>query len=177
MKLKPNQIMPFLIVTMFLITVSTVAQQPEQQPETQRAPFDDPIRELNLTPEQRAQIRGIRQQNQDERATINRRLREANQALEQALDEETPDESLVEQRVRDVAMLQAAQMRLRVLSEVRIRRVLTPEQRALLRRFRLARRPRREPNDPNQRRDGFKNLRRFPNQRNGLNPTTPPTRP
>ena len=175
MSLKTNQLLPFLIATIFLLAFSAVAQQPDQQPDALRAPFDDPIRELNLTPEQRAQIRAIRQQNQEERATTNRRLREANQALELALDEDTPDEAIVEQRVRDVAMLQASQMRLRVLSEVRIRRVLTAEQRALLRQFRLARRLRREPKYVNPRREGFN--RRFPNQRNGLNPATPPSRP
>lgn len=159
---------------MVLMPIGAGAQQTEPEPEPQRAPMGDPIRELNLTPEQRAQIREIRQENQEERATINRRLRQANQVLEQTLDEDNPDEDLVERRVREVALLQAAQMRLRVLSEVRIRRVLTAEQRALLRRFRLARRLRRERNDRNPRQDSFNNLRRFPNQQKGLNQSTRP---
>ncbi|HLA11289.1 MAG TPA: periplasmic heavy metal sensor [Pyrinomonadaceae bacterium] len=177
MRFKSTQILLPIVATMILMPIGAAAQQNEPQPEPQRAPLDDPIRQLNLTPEQRVQIRSIRQQSQEERATINRRLRQANQALEQTLDEDNPDEDLVEQRVREVALLQAAQMRLRVLSEVRIRRVLNAQQRELLRRFRLARRPRRERNDRNPRQDGFNNLRRLPNQQNGLNQSTRPIRP
>ena len=43
-----------------------------------------PIRQLNLTPEQREQIRSIRQQTNVERAAINQRVGEANRALETA---------------------------------------------------------------------------------------------
>jgi Spy/CpxP family protein refolding chaperone len=131
---------------------------------------DDPIRELNLTPEQRQQIRAIRQENQEERTSINRRLREANQSLQEALDVDNPDEATLEPLLRQIGMLQAEQMRLRVLSEVRIRRVLTPEQQELLRNLRAVRRLRRQTNP----REG---LRRFPNQRNTFRQVVPRNRP
>jgi Spy/CpxP family protein refolding chaperone len=107
------------------------AQQPAIAPESQQG--GDLIRQLNLTPEQREQIRSIRQGNQAERVAVNQRLRETNQALEEALDSDTPDEAIVEQRVRDVAAAQTSAMRIRILTEIKVRRVLTAEQRTILR--------------------------------------------
>ena len=153
--------------------VQRVAAQADQRPDSAPAQVpDDPIRELNLTAEQRQQIRAIRQENQEERASINRRLREANRTLQDALDVDNPDEANIEPLLREVGMLQAAQMRMRVLSELRIRRVLTAEQRTLLRELRGSRQLRREV--PRQER---RELRRFPNQRNGLRQALPRPRP
>jgi Spy/CpxP family protein refolding chaperone len=67
----------------------------------------------------------------------NRRVREANVALDQALDAEPSDENLIEQRINELASAQAAQLRMRIHTEMRIRRVLRPEQIATLRRLRL----------------------------------------
>ena len=150
----------------------------QQQPDSQQRPAgDDPIRELNLSPEQRERIRAIRQQLQAERATINQRLRETNQALEEALDADNPDESVIEQRLRDVAAAQAAAMRMRVLSEVRIRRVLTPEQlitlRTLRQNARNLRRERQRENMERRRQERIDRQRGVQNQRNGLAPLFP----
>src|SRR6185295_9933066 len=110
-------------------------QQP-QMPDNQQQSPADPILQLNLSAEQREKIRSIRQQTKAERAAYNERLRETNQALEAALDADNPDEAVIEQRVRDVAAAQSAQMRMRILTEVRIRRVLTLEQLGILRTLR-----------------------------------------
>ena len=131
------QILTFLATLVLVCVVSVAGQtmQPQAAPQMPPpGPFGgDPIRELNLTPEQREQIRVIRETNREERAAINQRVRETNRALEEVLDTESPDESAVEQRVREAAAAQAAAMRMRIISEVKIRRVLTPEQRVLLR--------------------------------------------
>lgn len=150
----------------------------QQQPDSQQRPFgDDPIRELNLSPEQRERIRAIREQLQEERAAINQRLRETNRALEEALDADNPDESVVEQRLRDVAAAQSAAMRMRVLSEVRIRRVLTPEQlttlRTLRQNARSLRRERQRENMEMRPQERVDRQRGLPNQRNGLGPLFP----
>jgi Spy/CpxP family protein refolding chaperone len=109
-------------------------QQQQATPEIQQgSPGGDPIRQLNLSPEQREQIRSIRENNKAERAAIAVRVVEANRALEEALNSDNPDDEVIEQRVRDVATAQAAAMRMRILTEVRIRRVLTVEQRNVLR--------------------------------------------
>ena len=155
------------------------ADQQQQPGEPARLAGDDPIRELNLSPEQRERIRAIREQLQGERATINQRLREANRALEEALDADNPDESVVEQRLRDVAASQAAAMRMRVLSEVRIRRVLTPEQLITLRTLRQnARNRRRERQIENmemRRQERVDRQRSRLNRRNTLGPLFPKT--
>lgn len=175
---------PSLLVLTFLLIVTSTGfarsglQEQQQPPVQNTAPAADPVRELNLTPEQREKIRSIREQQKEERFTVNQRLRDANLALERVLDSENPDEALVEQRLRDVAAAQAASMRMRVLSEVRIRRVLTPEQLTTLRTLRQnARSFRRERQmvnkDYGRRRESIERRRGLQNQRNGLGPLVP----
>ncbi len=147
------------------------AQDPAPQPPEQAAQ-DDPIRQLNLTPEQRQKIRAITEDNRDERMRINRRLREAQFALEQTLDADSPSEATVDDRIRDVANAQAAQIRMRALTELRIRSVLTPDQLRTWREIRTRSQSlRRQLNNPDGgRRDAQRNL---PNQRNGISPLFP----
>src|SRR5687768_11587458 len=97
----------------------------------------DPIEQLRLTPEQRQRIRVILEQNKPERQSTNRRVREANVALDQALDTDPVNESVIEQRLNELAAAQAAQLRMRIETEIKIRRELRPEQIAVLRRLRL----------------------------------------
>jgi hypothetical protein len=97
----------------------------------------DPIQQLRLTPEQRQRIRIILAENKDERQITNRKLREANFALEQALDAEPVDETVIDQRINDLAAAQAAQTRMRIRMELKIRRELRPEQLAIWRTLRL----------------------------------------
>lgn len=145
---------------------TSAAQQPAagaQQPE----PAQDPIAQLNLTPEQRQQIRAIREQSKDERAAINRRLRETRQALNQALDANPPDEALIEQRAREAGDAEGASIRLRALTQTRIRRVLTVEQLRTLRILQAeAAQNRREQRIENRAEKRQAN----PNQRNGIVP-------
>src|SRR5919205_1423910 len=117
-------------VLVFTAPVSSYAQEPE-------SPAQDPIQQLRLTPEQRQRIRTILQENKDGRQATNRRLREANIALEQALDADPADENVIEQRINDLAADQAAQMRMRIRVELNIRRELRPEQLAVWRQLRL----------------------------------------
>ena len=150
----------------------------------QRGAGGDPIRQLNLSPEQREQVRMIRQQTNVERAAINQRLGEANRALEMALDSDNPDEAAVEQKMKDVAAAQAEAMRMRISTEMKIRRVLTVEQRTLLRSLREEARDRQRErfelrDERQQRRANRPNMR---NQRDGLGPLMQrdvqrPTRP
>jgi len=169
-----------LLALLGFLTVSpgygqTSSQQPTA-PETQQGGGGDPIRQLNLTPEQREQIRSIRERNKEERAAITARVGDSNRALEEALNSDNPDEAVVEQRVRDVAAAQASAMRMRILTEVRIRRVLTVEQRNILRSLQQqAQANRRErqlvaPEEKQQRREERRSLQ---NQRNGMGPLFP----
>jgi len=125
--------MKILASLLFVLTVATFAFA--QQQDLPVAP--DPIEQLALSPQQRQAIRQIVNENKDERQMTNRRVREANVALDQALDAEPSDENLIEQRINELASAQAAQLRMRIHTEMRIRRVLRPEQIATLRRLRL----------------------------------------
>lgn len=118
-----------LILVLTAATFTTAQQPPE--------PAADPIEQLRLTPDQRQAVRQIVTDTRIERQTTNRRLREANVALDQALDAEPTDESLIEQRINEVAAAQAAQLRMRINTEIKIRRILRPDQLATLRRLRL----------------------------------------
>ena len=106
----------------------------------QDAPQDagpDLIEHLHLSPEQRQRIRMILEDNKNERQATNRRLREANVALDQALDAAPLNEAVIEQRVNELATAQAAQLRMRIQTEIKVRRVLRPEQLAILRSLHL----------------------------------------
>ena len=122
--------MMLLLAAVLLFAAPSYAQEVAQS-------NSDPIQQLRLTPEQRQRIRMIFAENKNERQIANRRLREANFALEQALDAEHVDESLIEQRINDVAAAQATQTRMRIRMELKIRRELRPEQLAVWRQIRL----------------------------------------
>ena len=162
-----GKVLPLLAVLVFFVAASSVAGQAgQQQPATgaqQGSTPEDPIRQLNLTAEQREQIRSIREQNKAERVSISQRVAEANRALEASLDVENPDEAVVEERVREVAAAQASAMRMRILTEVRIRRVLTAEQRIILRSLQQQAKERRRE----------ERIQGLQNQRNGLGPLFP----
>lgn len=188
MKNIPGRQKWFLIVLMLSMAIvapcsalalrsTDVGQQAQQTQEPGAQPPgvpQDPITQLNLSPEQRQQIRAIREQSKDERAAVNRRLRETQIALDQALNAERPNEALIEQRARENGEAQAAAIRLRALNETRIRRVLTLEQINTLRQLRAqaqqARREQRLENRTIQGKGPGMNGRALQNRRNGAAP-------
>src|SRR2546421_8108910 len=118
-------------------TAAATTQQPSQQQEgaAQSNP-NDPVSllgQLNLSQEQIGQMRAIQGESVPQARELTRRLNQARRALDEAIYSDAVDESLIEQRARDVADAQAALVRLRAQTELRVRRVLTPEQ---LQRFR-----------------------------------------
>src|ERR1043165_8041892 len=104
--------MTFRTLTLFFAVFLTINVAHAQ--ETALPPVEDSINQLRLTPEQRQRIRTIFENNKTERQTTNRRLREAQIALTQALDAEPTDESIIDQRVNELASAQAAQLRMRL---------------------------------------------------------------
>jgi len=152
-----------------LSTPSAVAQDPQAQPAPNAM---NPIEQLHLMPEQLQRIRAIREETKRERALINQRLRDANIALDQALDADNPDDATIEQRLREVAAAQTESMRMRIQTEVKIRRILTQEQLATLRLLRLQARGLMRDQIQNSRPGRGGNTLR-PNQRNGVAPLFP----
>jgi Spy/CpxP family protein refolding chaperone len=130
----------------------------QQEPE----PNTDPIEQLRLSPDQRQAIRRIVAGGRDERQMTNRRLREANVALDHALDAQPIDENLIEQRIGELAAAQAAQLRMRIHTEMKIRRILRPDQLATLQRLRLQVRDVMNPQRINRRRPASQQTLRPP---------------
>ena len=95
------------------------------------------LRLLNLTPEQQRQMREIRAQGEGEIRAARARLQRAQLALDQAIYADTANEALIEERAREVGEAQSQLVRLRALTEMRIRRVLTAEQLSTYRDLRL----------------------------------------
>jgi len=138
-------ILLFTAILLITCTASSYAQE-------LNAPTPDPIEQLRLAPEQRQRIRMIFEENKSERQSINRRVREANVALDQALDADPTDETVIDRRLNELATAQAAQMRMRIYTELKIRRELRPEQLATLRQLRLQARDFINPQRPAQQR-------------------------
>jgi Spy/CpxP family protein refolding chaperone len=96
----------------------------------------DLIRRLQLTPDQIRQIRQIRRESGEEMRLSRQALIQAQLALDEAIYADTVNEAEVEKRAREASAAQATVVRLRALTELRIRRVLTPEQLVTLRKIR-----------------------------------------
>ena len=133
----------------------------------------DPIEQLQLTPEQRQKIRTIFEENKAERQQTNRNLREANANLDQALDTEPANQGLIEQRINEVTSAHSAQLRMRIQTELKIRRELRPEQLARLRQLRLQMRDFVNAQRPLGQRPAIQRLRRN-RQRDGFVPRPQP---
>lgn len=140
------------LAVLLVLQVSQARAQSAQQPvqpdapqavqqdgarQTGRAAGNALMKRLNLTPEQREQLREIRRQREAEARGLTRRVRLARRALDEAIYADTVDAAMVEQRTRELAEAQAAALRLRASTELKVRGVLTPEQ---LRTFRQLRR-------------------------------------
>jgi len=127
-----------------------------QGPRDMRANF---LHRLGLSPEQMEQIRQIDQERRPLMQTAQKRLREANRALDASIYADQVNENDFEARVKDVQTAQAEVARVRFTSELAVRRVLTPEQLALFReirqKFEQGRQERRSLDDgrPGHRRD------------------------
>jgi Spy/CpxP family protein refolding chaperone len=133
---------PLLLFLLLLFTAAPASAQesgqsvPGEAGQNTTNQGDNPLGPLNLTSDQLVKIRIIRQQNKEERQLVNERLRSAQRALDEAIYSDNATESEIEERARELATAQAASIRLRALTELSIRRVLTPEQLNTLRTIR-----------------------------------------
>jgi Spy/CpxP family protein refolding chaperone len=127
----------FAIILLALSASAALAQEasptPAQQQDGAAAQINpnEPatiLAHLNLSPEQIAQMRAIQSESVPQAQALSRRLNQARRALDEAIYSDNADESLVEQRAREVAEAQAALVRYRAQTELRVRRILTPEQ-------------------------------------------------
>ena len=102
------------------------------------------LRVLNLSPNQRVQLRALREDNREGARAARQRLGQAYRTLNEAIHADNVDEQDIEARVQEVGMAHVEVERLRAQVELQIRRVLTPEQLSVLRRMRLQKRSERQ---------------------------------
>lgn len=122
-----------------LLCATAAAQEPDAPqapPQPQPARAENLMQRLNLSREQRQQLREIRKLSEPEVRAQTRRVRLARRALDEAIYADAVDETLVEQRARELSAAQSALVRLRAATELKIRRVLTAEQLQLFRTLR-----------------------------------------
>jgi Spy/CpxP family protein refolding chaperone len=141
-----------VIATILLGSIALFAQAAISDPQTkppvnQVKPAEERpnlFKELGLTPDQVAQIKGINIERKPLIEEANRRLREANHALDMAIYADSPSDTDVQARLEEFRQAQAEVVRIRFMSEYAVRKVLTPDQlvkfRELRRKFAEARR-------------------------------------
>jgi len=173
----------FALALLLVCAPHALAQNASQQP-SEEAPATDAaslLSQLNLTAAQVAQMREIREQSVPQARELTRRLNQARRALDESIYSDALDESLVEQRAREVSEAHAALVRLRAQTELRVRRVLTPEQLQTFRYLRISARrqqrirrrlerglPLRRPEDPADPAPDARPLRRLRERRRAL---------
>jgi Spy/CpxP family protein refolding chaperone len=117
-----------------------IHQPPPNQPQDIRG---NVLRQLGLTREQMQQIRRMNAERGPLMKEVQRRFREANRALDDAIYADEVSDADVQARLKDVQLAQAEIQRLRFMNELAVRRILTPEQlvrfRELRERFEQAR--------------------------------------
>lgn len=146
--LKPRLLLALSAALLFSASVQVRAQDEDSSAPQEMGAADarqdgppedkvNPLRLLNLSPDQVRQIREIRTQSEPEGRQLLRRLNAARRALDIALYADDADEALIQQRAHEFAEAQSAVTRLRTQIEWRVRRVLTPTQLSTLRELRL----------------------------------------
>ncbi|MDQ3798929.1 MAG: Spy/CpxP family protein refolding chaperone [Acidobacteriota bacterium] len=148
-----------LIIALLAFGFAAVAElkAQDEMPPDHRPPRDGRrqqrprlLEELNLSPEQIQQIRSINQSRRPQMQQAQRRLHEANRALDAAIYAASPSEADVQERMKEVQAAQAEIIKIRTASELAVRKVLTPEQLEKFRELRekFMRRLRKQQNPP-----------------------------
>ena len=127
-----------LLLTLLLFPAAARAQVQDARPDEPQEGLARPQRprrdganllmRLNLTPEQLTRLREIRRESEQQARAFSRRVNAARRALDEAIYADEVNETLVEDRARELSQAQAALVRLRAQTELRVRRVLTAEQ-------------------------------------------------
>ena len=102
-----------------------------------------PLRQLDLTDEQRQQVRGILEARREDFRTVGERLRTAARAQQEAVRRVPVDETEVRARASELATAQADMAVLRARVHEQVYQVLTPDQQTKLQALRAEREKRR----------------------------------
>jgi Spy/CpxP family protein refolding chaperone len=103
-------------------------ERPKLPPAQQQRMRAEILRQIRLTPEQQMRLMEIRRSHEDELISAGRRVRQARQALEQAIMNEHYDEALIRRRAEELAAAQAESIKLQAQIRAEVRKVLTADQ-------------------------------------------------
>lgn len=123
-----------MIVVASLVGFGQDTKEGEAKPDVQQAPptaqnvRGNMLRQLGLTRDQIQQIRRMNQERKPLMQAAQRRFREANRALDEAIYADQVNDGDIEARLKQVQMAQAEIQRVRYMNELAVRRILTPEQ-------------------------------------------------
>ncbi|MCS6873812.1 MAG: Spy/CpxP family protein refolding chaperone [Pyrinomonadaceae bacterium] len=101
---------------------------PANPPVRPPAPTFKLLKELDLSPDQIRKIREINQRIRPQIRKAQEKLQKANLDLDEAIYSDTPNENLIEERIKRVQEAQAELIKLRIRTEFEFRKILTPEQ-------------------------------------------------
>lgn len=120
----------FLVTLLLSFSFVAAAQDDDAPPGAGDQPMRRPnlFRELGLTQEQRDAIRKYNDENRPAIQEAQRRVREANRELDQAIYSEKVEDAVVEEKLKSFQDAQAEASRLRFNSELALRKILTSEQ-------------------------------------------------
>jgi len=159
---------------------TTLPQENQADPAQMRANQINPapeLAQLNLTPEQIQKWRAINAELKDQHQAASLRLRQARQALAEAIESPSSNEELIKQRAKEASEAQAALTQLQALRQARILQMLTPEQRVKLREIRQQNMATKRPNNQQLPRNGLgRRPDGLPRNANGAAPLGPKQR-
>jgi Spy/CpxP family protein refolding chaperone len=167
-----NNLMFAGLILLFAFSIAS-AQFQALPPDGENPPPRRPnlLRELNLSDDQIQQIRRLNRQRRPVMIESQRRLREANMALDKAIYADTEDESEIQLRMKELQSAQAEVIKNRTITEREVRKILTFEQLARFRTLRSEYMQVNNPaNRPNNRRQNLRNIPRGLRQKPAGNP-------
>lgn len=119
------------LILMLSFSIANAQDEPDNPPPPDK--FDrqnrpNLLRELGLSLEQVQQMRIINAENRERMRDVLFRWEEARRNLDQAVYGDQVDEQLVKARLKELMEAQAEIVRIQTMTELAIRKVLTPEQ-------------------------------------------------
>ena len=119
-------------------SLTIIKAQDETPPDAPNNKFDaqtrpNLLRQLGLTQDQIKRVRQINQENKPQIRAAQNRLREANRSLDQAIYADVANDAEFQARLKEVQAAHAEVLKLRSLTELAVRKILTPEQLAKFR--------------------------------------------
>ncbi|MDQ3179237.1 MAG: periplasmic heavy metal sensor [Acidobacteriota bacterium] len=132
--MKKLKLFNIILAGLFLtLTFTVVKAQNDRQGDAPKPQFNEPrrlnlLQELALVQEQKQQLRRLNADRKPLMREAQIRLREANRNLDRAIYADNVDETEIQARIKELQLAQAEVIKIRSLTELEVRKILTPEQ-------------------------------------------------